>query len=268
MSDRIHAGLLAPLLISALVAGCDKPEPAPSAPGSAVVAQSSAKVSTDESAAPAKPDVAPTKPRAKAFTATEKHQLGTTPEGVGLPHGSPIPDVELKKSNGEPVALRTLLANKNAVIVFYRGGWCPYCNFQIHSLAKEHGEFEKRKVTLVAISVDRVSEASKTKTAYEVPFALLSDPELKAHEAFKVVHQVDQAEFEKLSGYGIDLERASGQTHHKIAVPAVFLVSKNGSVRWAHADPKYKVRPTAKQLLEIIDRLGFEASANEHLEIR
>ena len=108
-------------------------------------------------------------------------------------------------------------------------------------------------MTPVAISVDKVDEASKTNTTYEIPFPVLSDPELHAHEAFRVVHEASEDEVARLKGFGIDIERSSGKTHHKFAVPAVFLIDAHGVVRWAHADPDYKVRPTTAQLLAAID---------------
>ncbi len=53
--------------------------------------------------------------------------------------------------------------------------------------------------------------------------------------------------------YGVDLEAASGRTHHVIAIPALFLIDRSGIVRWAHSDPSFKVRPTTAQILAAID---------------
>jgi peroxiredoxin len=54
----------------------------------------------------------------------------------------------------------------------------------------------------------------------------------------------------------MDLEAASGRKHHVIAVPAIFVIDGTGVVRWAHADPNYRVRPTTQQLLAVLDGLG------------
>jgi peroxiredoxin len=183
-------------------------------------------------------------------------RLGTLPAGIGLPVGSTAPDAQLKDAQGREVNLREVAAHGgDTLIVFYRGGWCPYCNFQIHELTAAYPEFRDRGVLPVAISVDRAEEAARTQATYEIPFPVLSDPELSAHRAYLVLHQVDEAEFARLQGFGHDLERASGQTHHLIAVPAMFLIDSTGQVRWAHADRDYKVRPGVSQLLAAIDRL-------------
>lgn len=120
-------------------------------------------------------------------------------------------------------------------------------------MSKAFPDFKSKSVTPVAISVDKVDEAAKTNATYEIPFPVLSDPELRGHEAFRVVHEASDDEVSRLKGFGIDLERSSGKAHHKFAVPAFFLIDATGVVRWAHADPEYKVRPTTAQLLAAID---------------
>ncbi len=49
--------------------------------------------------------------------------------------------------------------------------------------------------------------------------------------------------------FGIDLEEASGETHHLLPVPSVFLVSEQGRIVFEHVDPNYKVRVDPDVLL-------------------
>ena len=48
--------------------------------------------------------------------------------------GDAIPNGTLKTLDGKNVALRGLVAKKPSVLIFYRGGWCPYCNSQMGQL--------------------------------------------------------------------------------------------------------------------------------------
>ncbi len=198
-------------------------------------------------------DSSPKAPRAAAFSETPQTKLGTLPEGIGLAVGQKAPDAKVSDAEGRPVQLQELVKRGPVLLVFYRGGWCPYCNFQIRELAQAHGEFQKRGITPVAISVDRIEEAAKTRASWQVPFPVLSDPDLVAHEAFRMVHQTDVVERTKLKAYGIDLEASSGRKHHRFAVPGLFLIDREGTVRWAHADTEYKVRPKIPQLLSALD---------------
>jgi peroxiredoxin len=86
-----------------------------------------------------------------------------------------------------------------------------------------------------------------------VPFPVLSDPDLKAHEAFNVVLQLDAAGVARLAKYGHDIEKWSGKDHHKMAVPAVFLV-RDGKIAWAHVAQDYKTRPNTEQLLTVVKK--------------
>lgn len=207
-------------------------------------------------AEPAAKDEPGSKPKpAKKIEAkpASEEALGQVPEGYGVAVGSKAPDATVQDASGSNVRLSDLYSRGNSLVIFYRGGWCPFCNSQVRRLAKGVAAFADRGVTPVMISVDSIDEANKTKSAYEIPFPVLSDPDLKAHEAFRVIEEVPAADVERLAEMGMDLEKSSGRDHHKIAVPAAFLIDSKGVVRWAHVDRDYKVRPTNEQLLAVID---------------
>lgn len=251
MNQPISAlGVLAALLL----AGCDK--------GAAPVLDSPQPRTAETVHSVTAPAIAPPPkkgaPTLKEYTATPNDKLGVLPDGMGIPVGQTAPDFTATNLDGASTTLSALREKHGAILIaFYRGGWCPYCNFEIHALSKAFPDFKSKSVTPVAISVDKVDEASKTNATYQIPFPVLSDPALRAHEAFRIVHEASDDEVSRLEGFGIDIERSSGQTHHKFAVPAFFLIDASGVVRWAHADPEYKVRPTTAQLLAAIDEANL-----------
>ena len=82
---------------------------------------------------------------------------GTRPAG-GVPAGAvsvgdTLPPFALPDATGQTRTLDELTADGPAVIVFYRGGWCPYCNIALRTyqrdLLPELGAYSAR---LVAIS--------------------------------------------------------------------------------------------------------------------
>jgi peroxiredoxin len=186
----------------------------------------------------------------KPLTEPTAEALGTREDGLGLAVGAAIPLFEVQDFRGETFS-STAINDANTLVVFYRGGWCPFCNFQIRELSQSYDNFKTLGVSLVAISVDRPDAAAVTRNAYEVPFPVLSDPNLKAHEAFNVVLQLDAAGVARLAKYGHEIEKWSGKDHHKMAVPAVFLV-RDGKVAWAHVARDYKTRPSTEQLLTVV----------------
>ncbi|MBK7399620.1 MAG: AhpC/TSA family protein [Myxococcales bacterium] len=194
-------------------------------------------------------------PMMKEYTTTPPERLGTLAPGTGLAVGAKVPDVHASDLAGNDASLAALYAKGPILLVFYRGGWCPYCNFEIRALTKAVPDFAKRGVTPVAVSVDRPENAAKTGAVYDIPFPVLADPDLAFLRAFHVEHHVDDAELAKLKGFGIDLEASSGRKHHVIAIPSLFVIDKEGVVRWAHSESKYTERPSVVQILAAIDGL-------------
>lgn len=73
-------------------------------------------------------------------------------------------------------------------------------------------------------------------------YTLLSDTLLVTARAFGLAYRVDDDTVERLKGFHIDLEAASGETHHLLPVPAVFLTGTDGTIRFEYVNPDYKVR--------------------------
>jgi thiol-disulfide isomerase/thioredoxin len=67
-------------------------------------------------------------------------------------HMAHVSSFEIRDFRGEPFS-SAKLSDADTLVVFYRGGWCPYCNFQIRELSQSHEKFEAWGVSLVAISV-------------------------------------------------------------------------------------------------------------------
>jgi peroxiredoxin/glyoxylase-like metal-dependent hydrolase (beta-lactamase superfamily II) len=198
-------------------------------------------------------------PRARAHGGTDAARLGSAPDGLGVRVGEPAPTGSAQDADGNEVTLESLRATGPILLIFYRGGWCPYCNYQVRMITEANDRFGARGVTPVFVSVDRVEEANRTRATYEIPFPVLSDPDLALHRAFGVVHHADGAEVARLRELGHDIEAYAGRDHHAFAVPSVFVIDADGRARWQHVDPDYRVRPTVEQLLVVLDELGIVA---------
>jgi peroxiredoxin len=113
---------------------------------------------------------------------------------------------------------------------------------------------------VIAISADQPAMLVKSREKHDLGYTLYSDGSLVAARAFGIVYQLDDAEVARYAGYGIDLEAASGHSHHQLPVPSVFLVEAGGTIRWVHSNPDYKVRPDNASLLEAARKLASRPS--------
>ena len=156
--------------------------------------------------------------------------------------GNPVPAATVRPLEGESLMLGDALGGQPAVLVFYRGGWCPYCNTQLSGLRLIRGDLDALGFKLIAISPDEPAHLKKTLDDQALDYTLLSDSGAEAIRGFGIGYQVDADTREKLAGYGIDLQARSGESHHVLPVPGVFVVDGAGTVQFAYVHPDYSVR--------------------------
>ena len=164
--------------------------------------------------------------------------------------GSEAPNPNLTSIEGKSVSLDDLRGGDPTVVVFYRGGWCPYCNRQLSALQEVMPELKEKGWKLVALSPDKPEELKKTVEKNELEYALVSDSSMEAAEAFGIAFQVDTPTIEKYKTYDIDLIKSSGQPHQQLPVPSVFLVNAEGKITYVYSNPDYKTRLSPEELLK------------------
>ncbi|MBD8527647.1 peroxiredoxin-like family protein [Pseudomarimonas arenosa] len=178
-------------------------------------------------------------------------EFPTDPKQVHPPLlGTPLPPAELRDRDGQPVKLAELIGKTPSVLVFYRGGWCPYCNIQLSQLRLTFPGLRELGYKLIAISPDRPESLRATLGDMPLEYTLLSDSSLSLIGALGIGFRVDDPTLEKYKGYGIDLEQASGQTHHVLPVPAVFVLDGNQIIQFHYVNPDYRIRVPGGLILE------------------
>jgi len=172
-----------------------------------------------------------------------------------LDAGAKIPDLTLKNFQGESVSLKSLHKDQTLVLVFFRGGWCPFCTRHTAELIKAYPQVKELGAEIVGISPDDAKHSQDNVTKNSIPFPILSDADVTAAKAFGLAFKVDDETLKRYKGFGIDLETASGFDHHALPVPAVFIVDKSGKVVFAHSDPDYRKRLEPSQIIDELKKL-------------
>jgi peroxiredoxin len=148
-------------------------------------------------------------------------------------------------------ALRTFRPDeytKPTVVLFYRGGWCPYCNAQLSDLHLVEPKLRNSGFEIVFLSTDRPELLYSSLKAADIHYTLLSDSQLEAAKAFHVAYHVDDATLAKMREYGVDLEATTGTKQHELPVPSVFIIDTSGTIRFVYSNPDYKIRLGADAL--------------------
>lgn len=209
-----------------VLVGCENGPAAPAGTGSKTGAQ--------------KTSVAPV-----AAAPVVKDAKDVKPLGVG----AQVPGVNVRDVQGKTHNLAKLADKGPAVLVFYRGGWCPYCTKHLSALQAIEGDLKAAGYTLYGITPDRPEKLAATAAKEKLGYTLLSDADASAVKAFGLGFVVDDLTIEKYKTFKINLDEASGYSHHILPVPAVYVVEKGGKIKFVHYDPDYRKRLDAKDVL-------------------
>jgi len=164
--------------------------------------------------------------------------------------GDAIPEVTLHTDKGENFDLRQAVAEEPAVLIFYRGGWCPFCTRHLMALEGIQKDLVAAGFQLLAISADQPSKLREKPAFQALTYTLLSDSTMAAARAFGIAYKVPDDVLARMKSMGVDLEAASGNTGHLLPYPSVFIVDKAGIIRFAYVNPDYKVRLDPAKILE------------------
>lgn len=160
------------------------------------------------------------------------------PEDVSpLLIGEKIPAVNITAANGKLVDLNTQIAQKPTILLFYRGGWCPFCNKELASIQGVQADLVKLGYQIIAISTDSPENLNKTSDKHQLNYTLLSDADLHVAKQFGIAYKAPEA-------YGkIITEGSAGKNIDKLLpVPSVFILDKTGSIQFEYINPDFKQR--------------------------
>jgi len=177
--------------------------------------------------------------------------------------GQPLPKIFLRTPDNELFNLNSAIAKKPTVLIFFRGGWCPYCNRHLNQLQNIEPDLIKLGFQIIAVSPDRPGLLKSHAKEKEINYLLMSDSTMKAAEALGIAFQVDDETIKKYSTYGIDLQASSGQNHHLLPVPAVFIIGKDGVIQFSYVNPNYKVRIDSGVLLKAAEAVANQPPADK-----
>jgi peroxiredoxin len=148
---------------------------------------------------------------------------------------------------------------KPLVLIFYRGGWCPYCNLHLAELRHAEAKLIEMGYEVLFIGADLPEKLASSLQEKNISYTLLSDSKLQVSKAFGVAFRLDHNTLITYAKHGIDVKEASGEKHHMLPVPAVFVIGVDGIIRLQYVNPDYKVKSHPNVLLVAV-RIALEHS--------
>lgn len=154
-------------------------------------------------------------------------------EGKMLEVGTMAPDFTLLNQNGEEISLSQYRGQK-VILYFYPKDNTPGCTKQACGFAQLYPDFVKKGAVILGVSKDSVKSHKKFEEKYQLPFTLLSDPDLVAIQAYDV--------WKEKNMYG---KKVMG------VVRTTYLINEDGIIEKAYT--KVKAAQNPNDMLEVLN---------------
>ena len=177
------------------------------------------------------------------------------PEGLFI--NSKAPDFKGTDQNGTELNLKDLKKQGPVVLVFYRGYWCPYCSKYLKTLEDSLQLIKDKGAQLIAITLEKDSGVIKTVEKTKATYSVITDADQKISKAYNVLYKVDDRIVSRYKMANIDLAVNNGQKPDAVylPIPAVYVIGKDGEIKYRFFEPDYKKRASVKEILDNLNGL-------------
>jgi peroxiredoxin len=198
--------------------------------------------------------------RAELYDAKVEELRASFPIQAAAKVGDVAPDFTLPGANGKAVSLSESLRGGPAVVIFYRGGWCPYCNIQLRAYQRALEEITALGGRLLAISPQLPDGSLSTAQANELRFGVLSDVGNRVARSFGLVYRLPDELQAALAANGKALTGINGDDSWELPLPAVFVIAPDGHIALAAIELDYRQRLAPEDAIAALRSLRVAAA--------
>jgi peroxiredoxin len=166
-----------------------------------------------------------------------------------LATGMHAPTFELPDQNGKIVHSVDLLASGPLIVIFYRGRWCPYCVATLEMWQQLLPRVEAAGARLVAISPQKPQHTFFTADQHQLRFPVLSDAGNQVARQFGLVYRLPDYLEHHYRRVFINLPNSNADQSWELPIPATYVISRDGFIRFALADADFTQRAEPEDVL-------------------
>ncbi|MBR9998465.1 MAG: AhpC/TSA family protein [Cyclobacteriaceae bacterium] len=163
-----------------------------------------------------------------------------------LLYGEKIPEIPVTAVDGSRHTITSVIDDKPSILLFYRGGWCPYCNTHLAEIQEIEEEIIELGYQIIAISPDSPENLNKSAGTHKLSYELYSDGDGSLSKAMGIVFKAPERNANRL------LESSGGLNEGFLPVPSVFVVDTSGKIVFEYINPDYKTRIRAELLIAVL----------------
>jgi peroxiredoxin len=175
-------------------------------------------------------------------------------EDRALRAGDRTPDFSLPNQHGEMRRFADLLAESTVVLNVYRGGWCPYCNFEMKALAEALPDIKAAGAQLVGMTPEDPDHAQDTANQHDIGIEILSDAGNVVSEQLGLVFSLAEELRPIYLGAGLDIPAYNGDDTFRLPVPATYIVRSDGIIKADFVNADYTQRMEPAEIVAFLER--------------
>ncbi|ACN16550.1 putative peroxiredoxin family protein [Desulforapulum autotrophicum HRM2] len=169
--------------------------------------------------------------------------------------GEKLKDFTLSNHLGENKSLSELRKKGPVVVTFYRGGWCPYCNLELHAYQAVLQDIKDAGATLVAITPELPDESLTTSERHGLKFEVLTDTNSDYAREIGIVFTLSEELRSIYESFGIKVEKHNGKGQFDLPLAATFVVDTDGTIACAFVEADYKLRAEPSDVVNVLKTL-------------
>ena len=170
--------------------------------------------------------------------------------------GSHAPAAVVKTPDSADLDLGQAFAAKPTVLIFYRGGWCPFCNRQLAGIQDYAPKFIELGYQILAVCTDKPEDLRATAIKDHLTYTVLSDRSMAAASAFKVAFRLTDQDAKRYVSNHIALPEIQGESGASwLVVPSIFIIGTDGIIKFVEFNPNYRIRPPPADILNAAARV-------------
>ena len=167
--------------------------------------------------------------------------------------GSKAASFQLTDHGGKAVDMPSLTANGPAVLLFFRGRWCPFCIAQLEAWNNLMPSISRAGIAVVAISPMTQHQCFLTRDQHRLDFPLLSDAGNKVARQFGLVYSVPEEQRLIYRRTFVNLPFVNGDESWELPIPGTFAIDRSGQVLFSSSNPDYTIRPEPLEVLAAVE---------------
>lgn len=179
--------------------------------------------------------------------------------------GQLAPDFALRDLSGETLRLGALRDRGPVVIMFYRGGWCPFCNMHLRAFQLARTQLRALGAQVVLLSPALSGHTADLRQQHDLLFPLLSDVGNQVARAYGLVFQMPAELREEYLADGVDLAVINGDDSWQVPMPATFVVDQQGIIQYAFVSADYTQRAELSDVIAVLRKLARRAKTPQRV---